>query len=205
MITTQKTTQLKYLLTYENNKLKRQFIFDLPVSQDICGRLCQGCYALKAQVRFPTTVMPSRIAKYEASLKPDFTQQIINELTNTKKRYNYVRVHSAGEFYSQEYLNKWVDIATAMPNITFYAFTKRLKDFDFNVLKSLPNFVVINSQQFGDLNYGPVKEILELEKAAKTFACPSTLPFDTNTICGITCNYCMTKTAQTNGVLFVKH
>jgi hypothetical protein len=37
-----------------------------------------------------------------------------------------VRIHDSGDFYSQEYLNKWADVARALPHLTFYAYTKSL-------------------------------------------------------------------------------
>jgi hypothetical protein len=171
--------------------------------------MCPGCYAAKAQVRFPTTVVPSRLTKFEASKQDDFVTRIVQELKQTKKVYNYVRVHSSGEFYSQEYINKWVTIAKQLPNVTFYAFTKRIKEFDFSVISALPNFVILNSQQFGALNYGSLDDMLKKSEETGAFICPSTIPgnkdSDDRAVCGITCSYCCTKEAQTKGILFVQH
>jgi hypothetical protein len=202
-------TKEKFLLTYQNAKLFKQFIFDLPASMEVCGRVCPGCYAAKSGVRFPGTVVPSRLTKFEASKQDDFVTRIVQELKQTKKEYNYVRVHSSGEFYSQEYINKWVTIAKQLPNVTFYAFTKRIKEFDFSVISALPNFVILNSQQFGTLNYGSLDEMLKKSEETGAFICPSTIPgnkdSDDRAVCGINCAYCMSKEAQTKGILFVQH
>lgn len=186
------------LLKYENSKLKNQFIFNLPVSKSICGRVCKGCYALKPQLRFPTTVLPSREAKYEASTKDSFTTEIVQELTKTRRKARIVRIHESGEFYSQDYIQKWEQIAKALPQFTFYAFTKRLKDFDFSAIKKLDNVVIIDSLQFGVLNYAKIETIAPLAKKTGARICPATG-------CGTTCNYCMTKEAQNKGVLFERH
>lgn len=180
------------LLTYQNSKLHNQLIFDLPVDPAICGRQCPGCYALKAQRRFPA-VLTSRLSKYTASQQPDFSSLVIAEITKCKRPLIAVRIHSSGEFYSQSYIDSWLTIATTLPNVKFYAFTKRLKDFDFSQLMSLPNVVIIDSLMHGRINYGKASTLLPT-----VFTCP-------NTSCGIQCTYCMTKVAQSNGVQFVQH
>ncbi len=186
------------LLKYENSKLKEQFIFNLPVSKAICGRVCPGCYALKPQIRFPKTVLPARERNYQASLHPDFITTVVSELNKTKRSFSSVRIHESGEFYSQAYIDKWQTIATTLPNVNFYAFTKRIKDFDFTQLMSLPNVVIIDSLMNGGLNYGPISQ---LSSTVKT--CPAT--DGTTDICDSACGYCWSKPAQSNGVQFVKH
>lgn len=181
------------LLKYENAKLKHQLIFNLPVSKAICGRQCPGCYALKAQVRFPKTVLPYRERMHAASLQDDFTTQIIAEITKCKRPLSAVRIHEAGEFYSQAYIDKWVTIAKACPTVKIYTFTKRIKEFNFKALMALPNTSIVDSLMHGGLNYGP---IAKLNPAVKI--CPSTS-------CGIQCTYCMSKAAQANGIQFVAH
>ena len=178
-----------------NTKLNNTMMFNLPATLEVCGRLCAGCYAAREQVRFPS-ILVARDNRYLASQQSDFADKIIAELTKLKKKPLYFRIHASGEFYSQTYINHWQKIASSFPSITFYAYTKRLQDFDFTQLSSLPNFVLINSLHFGKLNYGP-------ESAAPTnaFICPSSSSIK----CGIHCSYCMTKTAQTNGVYFRKH
>ena len=185
------------LLTYQNSKLKHQLIFNLPVSHAICGRQCAGCYALKAQRRFPS-VLASCERKYQASLLPTFASTIISEIANFKRPLTAVRLHSSGEFYSQAYIDQWVTIASALPHIKFYAFTKRLSDFDFTALSSLPNFILINSLQHGGLNYAPLTDL-----RSDLFTCPATLGRPVT--CGITCRYCMSKQAQHHAPQFVKH
>lgn len=38
-----------------------------------------------------------------------------------------VRVHSSGDFFSQKYFDAWMKVAKAMPNKTFYTYTKSFK------------------------------------------------------------------------------
>lgn len=183
------------LIQPPNSKLNNTYMFNLVASKEICNRICDGCYAIKEQVRWPN-VQVARESRYAASKQSDFAQRIISELNNLRKKPAYFRVHSSGEFYSQQYINDWVTISSAFPTIIFYTYTKRLKDFDFSVLSSLPNFVLIDSLHFNKLNYG--KPGTEPQNA---FICPHS-----ETVrCGIECTYCMSKTAQTSGVYFHQH
>lgn len=185
------------LLKYENNKLKQQFIFTLPAGMSTCNRICPGCYAMKSQVRFPAA-LAYRNCMLIASQQPDFADHIIAELSSTRRSARTVRLHESGEFYSQAYIDKWLTIATALPQFTFYAFTKRLADFNFSKLAALPNFVLINSLQHGGLNYAPLANL-----RSDVFTCPATTGHTVT--CGITCKYCQTKKAQYNSVQFVVH
>ena len=185
------------LLKYENAKLKHQLIFSMPAGKALCGRECKGCYAIKFQKLYPN-VLPYRQRRYEASLQSDFTSRIIAEILTCKRPITAIRVHESSEFYSQAYIDKWLTIATALPQFTFYAFTKRLADFDFSKLAALPNFVLINSLQHGGLNYAPLANL-----RSNVFTCPATTGHTVT--CGITCKYCQTKKAQYNSVQFVIH
>ena len=190
------------LLKYENGKLKQQLIFSIPANMEICNRACPGCYAMKFQRLYPS-VLPYRERRYQASMQDDFVAAIISEIQACKKPLTAVRIHESGEWYSQEYIDKWEAIATALPHVTFYAFSKRLADFDFSTISKLNNVIIINSMKHGLLNYG---KLPFLNTHPTTNICPATQKATKDiTICGVTCTLCMTKSAQSDGVLFVQH
>ena len=182
------------LLQWGNSKLPDMLMWNIPASKEICGRICPGCYSHKFYRIYPN-VLPAQTTRYLESLKKDFAVNLIKEIKRVRKPVKYFRVHaSAGEFYSNEYIQKWTTIASAFPQITFYAYTKRLKDFDFSTLSSLSNFVLIDSLHFGTLNYGSTPP-------SNAFICPSH-----TAKCGIDCTWCMTKgQADVQGVWFNKH
>lgn len=184
------------LIQKGNAKLKSMYMWNMLTSKEICGRECPNCYSLREQIRFPS-VVKARTARYEASKKPNFAIKIIEELNKLRNKPKYFRIHASSEFYSQSYIDSWQTIIEAFPSITFYAYTKRLNDFDFTSISSLSNFVLINSLHFGKLNYGT------LEEAPKnSFICPSYQ----GATCGDSCTYCQTKgLADVRGVWFVKH
>lgn len=183
------------LIQKGNSKLHNMYMFNLPATHAICNRMCPGCYAAREQTRFPA-ILTARESRYTASIAPTFASTIVSEINSLRTKPLYFRIHASGEFYSQAYIDSWYTIASSFPSITFYAYTKRLAHFDFSSLSSLPNFILINSLHFRGLNYGPASSA-----PADAFICPS----HSGATCGDSCTYCMTKTAQTNSVWFIKH
>lgn len=194
------------LLKYENMKLKNQLIFTLPATKEVCSMICKGCYAAKAQVRFPKA-LAYRERMLERSKDKSFVANMYCEIVKVtkKKSIEAIRIHESGEFYSQDYIDKWEIIASYLPKQKFYAFTKRKKDFDFSKLEALPNFVVIDSLKFGGLNYGSYEEMLKLKTQHGAMICPATFKGASKDTCGVSCNWCWTKKAQQFGTVFVKH
>lgn len=185
-----------------NTKLVGQYMFNLPATYEVCGRLCKGCYATREQKRFKS-VLQARNKRLDASMSKDFVSTINKEIANIKKPFKYFRIHASGEFYSQDYIDSWTEIAKANKNITFYAFTKRMADFNFRELMSQPNAVIINSLAHNRINYGTMSD---LKNHPCKNLCPATVKATKkDTVCGVTCNFCMTKKAQIEGITFVKH
>lgn len=187
----------KKLTQRGNTKLKTMRMFNIPATKDICSMECNGCYAIKEQRRFPA-VQSARGLRYEMSKASNFADIVISELKALRKPPKYFRIHASGEFYSQSYVDKWFKIANALPNITFYAYTKRLKHFDFSEFANLSNVRLIDSLKFKKINYGPISAAPN-----GAFICPD---HDNNTQCGVTCTYCMqVDGAAKHGVFFLKH
>ena len=184
-----------------NRKLKAGNIavFNIPARKDICGRECPSCYAKKAQ-RLYKAVLPCRERNYQASLLPGFSAAMVKEIQALKKAPKAIRIHEAGDFYSQAYIDSWAKVAAAAPGMIFYAYTKRIKDFDFSALQALPNFIVIDSCKYHEVNFGD-PAFVQVLKAHGAFVCPA----DKVVSCGAGCDYCLTKNAQATSVVFHKH
>ena len=94
------------------------------------------CYADKGFYRF-SNVQKGLSNKYQATKNKSFADDVIKELNSKRTtKQIYVRIHDAGDFYSPAYLDKWIDIAKALPHIRFYAYTK---SHDFFRSITLPN------------------------------------------------------------------
>ena len=129
------------LLT-QNAKLKKTSIenkmrvmnFSLPAYKTITGKtVCpfakdciKYCYAQKGNYRYPS-VIKGLNNRYELSKTDDFVPQM--NATIILQRPTHVRIHDSGDFYSTEYLNKWVTIAKDNKEVIFYAYTKSIKFF----------------------------------------------------------------------------
>ena len=132
-----------------NNDNVRFMIWNLP-AQKTCPFATEHCkkycYAKKAERIYPN-VLPSRERNFEKKKKRDFVFNMITTIETllNRKAYKdekvYFRIHESGDFYSQVYFDKWLDIADYFQdneNIIFLAYTKSI-----NFIHDLPsNFIV---------------------------------------------------------------
>jgi len=88
---------------------------------------CKGvCYAKQGRYNMPN-VRDARVRNLTESLGDTFVLDATDDLRYYKRRgYNVIRLHDSGDFYSQEYLDKWAAIAHNHPDLIFYAYTKNL-------------------------------------------------------------------------------
>ena len=128
-----------------NMKLKSKtgehafLIFNLPAIKTCpeatqnCKRLC---YARKAERIYPNALQ-ARENNYIASLKSDFVANMNTiicgymELSKNKNIPVYFRIHEAGDFYSPEYFNKWVNIMVMCKHFKNLHFNFYTKSIDF--------------------------------------------------------------------------
>ena len=189
------------MLTHGNLKLSK-CIAGFGISAGVtgsCPQSCERCYALKLENLRPHVKL-ARARNFALAQSPWFAQLMCKEIALSKVPIKYVRVHEGGEFFNKEYVNSWHYIAVANPKITFYAYTC-LPDEKYNVgmLKSLKNFVLINSiMQDGKKNYG---KLADLEKRGYI----GNLCRAKNGECGKSCRFCMTKIAQNFPPVFEMH
>jgi len=117
-------------VSHGNRKLVGQYmIWNLPHKITCPGRtaLCEKvCYAKKAEVAYKD-VYPSRMRNLEASRKDGFIEAIDKHIKRNASKRPFFRIHESGDFYNQEYLNKWIQIANLNPDVHFLAFTKSFK------------------------------------------------------------------------------
>lgn len=91
---------------------------------------CRGvCYAKQGMYR-TKQVVDARKHNLDMSLRSDFVDNAIADIKRMRK-VNVIRIHDSGDYYSQEYLDKWITIANAFPHIIFYSYTKSL-NLDFS-------------------------------------------------------------------------
>ena len=113
-----------------------------------------------------------------------------------KAKFKVVRIHESGDFYSIEYVEKWDNIAKQLPQVKFYAYTKR------NFVQFTANNVnIVNSLlPDGNINYGDLEYVKVMAKMHNVPVCPVTLKAK-NAKCGLTCTLCQ----HVKSMLFVIH
>ena len=91
-----------------------------------------------------STVKQTLYRRYRASKGTTFIQRMIGEIN--KKGWKYFRIHAAGDFYSKEYVNRWITIVKGCPNTIFRTTTRR-RDLraSLSKLNALPNGIVRES------------------------------------------------------------
>ncbi len=128
------TQNAKMKKTSKENKAKI-FNFSIPAYKTKSGRVTcpfadscvKYCYAQKGNyTRFPK-IQDLMEQKYKISKTDNFISLMNEEIQ--KKKATHIRIHDSGDFYSPQYLNKWVQIAKANTDVIFYAYTKSIKFF----------------------------------------------------------------------------
>ena len=143
-------------------------------------------------------------SNFEASQHPEFVPAMIQAITDIGD--DKFRIHAAGDFYSVAYIQAWQAIAEALPNISFFAYTRSWNVPTLlpalEVLRALPNVQLFASlddsmpdapegwriaYMEGDTRH---KGMVCLEQVGKKPDCAS-------------CGYCFIK--QAGHVEFIKH
>ena len=135
------------LLTNTNAKIKktaklngvRLYEFNLPalITCPFADSCKVFCYADKGSYKYKV-VVEKYAFNLELTKQPEAFQEAI-QAELIKKRVEYVRIHSSGDFYSLKYLKIWVNIALNNPEVIFYGYTKSVPLF--NSLDLPSNFI----------------------------------------------------------------
>jgi hypothetical protein len=109
---------------------------------------CAGfCYAKNGTYQFPE-VKKNHALKLDLVLnhREAWFHLIMSELVKKKYRRKFIRIHDAGDFFSEDYAIDWLRIARANPQCRFYTYTKEVELFKYKLAKKTPaNFIVIFS------------------------------------------------------------
>lgn len=100
------------------------------------------CYAAAAE-RFPLA-RKSRWDNYK-----DILNGIKIEIPT---KATHIRIHASGDFFSQEYFDKWLNVIKENPNVTFWAFTKSIRYWIERLNKIPSNFILQASRGSFDDN-----------------------------------------------------
>lgn len=201
---------IKELLVNGNSKIgKNVYHFStLPTCENggTCFCTCEGCYGTKGNYNFVSTrkalTLRTNIVRSDLNW---FIAEIIREILSHKIKY--VRIHATGDFFSKEYTNAWIIIASVCKDTKFWTYTKSYGhgfDDTLNTLNSLPNVNIVQSLVPGcGFNFGHCEYVLDtyyklISQGENPYICP----------CGtddtVHCNECH-KCSERKYVLFLEH
>lgn len=93
-------------------------------SAGVCG---SACYARFGRYRFRNVVAAhTRNLRLVVEHGDEWERRMIAELEMRRYLDAWVRIHDAGDFFSEEYALRWCRIAAAHPATPFYAYTKEV-------------------------------------------------------------------------------
>lgn len=198
-------TQKRNLLKRGNHKLSTKIgIWTLPRSTCIGAGSCKlWCYGKKFEKC--KNVIESRAWKLDQISKADFVERMIVEIL--KRKFKYIRVHECGDFPDQQYVKKWIDIASKLPKVIFFTYTKSYGELDFsNMPKNFIVFQSLGSRWDSKIDWSKnTARVIEKGKGAASgeYLCPYGSPQFKK--CGETCLFCMSGLSQTKHVAFHRH
>lgn len=65
--------------------------------------------------------------------------QMLEEVSKPKMRDKHIRIHDAGDFFSEDYLQMWLRLARLVPEVTFYCYTKEVSMFKRVLAEGCPD------------------------------------------------------------------
>ncbi|MCK5633414.1 hypothetical protein KAH94_06670, partial [bacterium] len=171
------------------------------------GDCAKYCYAKKAY-RLYTNTTKAYDKNLLASKKDYFIDLMVDEIKALKQKV--FRLHVSGDFYNQEYFNKWVAIINHHPETKFYTYTKTF----WLDLKHKPKNLTLIYSYGGRMDKGEafainkgfdgVASIQESESIAPEAKTSKGFKVCREK-CGTNCNYCFNKGSKFKKVAFLKH
>lgn len=112
---------MKSILTHYNRKYGKD-IYNFPLPISTCEFKTENCKKFCYVKRIWYNVLPRYVENLKQTFKARFTRLVINQIRDFE--IQYIRIHTIGDFYSEEYYNKWVEIAKKCPGTRILVFTR---------------------------------------------------------------------------------
>jgi hypothetical protein len=114
------------MLSLGNGKLGEQVAhFDLPAGEGYCpgatASCLSSCYALRGRFHFQNVVDKLRWC-FEEAQRPGFERKVIREIR--RRGLLLVRLHCSGDFFSQQYAERWLRVMRTLRRVRFWFYTR---------------------------------------------------------------------------------
>ena len=173
-------TDLTYISA--GNKKTECFSFDLPARRSCPGKTkgcSRDCYAASMMLVYPAVAVKYKRNRRFAN-SPKFVDYMIEHIPKDCQ----FRIHVSGDFFSVEYIQKWIQIVASRQDVTFYAYTRswRIPDLLAQIILLHDRFANININLSVDDETGaPPSYMMEQMRwcyLTKTDNVPSWIRFD---------------------------
>ena len=127
------------------------------------------CYATKGNHVFPS-VKKSREKSHEQSKRADFADAMVYTIHTEKQSKRYadaemrIRIHESGDFFSVQYLKKWVKVWAQFHTGDGVAFT--------NYTKSFPFFLMLTEEELEIIRRAMAEGVLAINLSADDTTTP---------------------------------
>lgn len=92
------------------------------------GVCAQACYARNGTYNFPGVVeRHQQNLAYVLDDPAGWQRQMAAELAHPRHRGGWIRIHDAGDFFSDHYLAMWLRVIAFRPQVNFYCYTKEIR------------------------------------------------------------------------------
>lgn len=134
-------------LTYisEGNDKTACWSFDLPAKETCPGatEFCASkCYAFKLAQAYPAVGR-----KYSRNKTFTFDPEFVPHMIRNIPHRCEFRIHVSGDFFSAEYIQKWIRIAASRKDVTFYCYTRSWRNAEL-----LPHILALNALENVNVN-----------------------------------------------------
>lgn len=94
------------------------------------GVCALACYARSGTYNFPNVAARHQLnLAYVLDDLPGWQRQMAAELAHPRHAGGWIRIHDAGDFFSDHYLAAWLRLMAFRPAVSFYCYTKELTRF----------------------------------------------------------------------------
>lgn len=112
----------------KGNSKTECYSFDLPAIETCPGSTAEcrkDCYAANLM-----RIYKNVDAKYRRNLEITYHPEFVRYMVETIPADCQFRIHVSGDFFHADYVRKWIEIARARPDVTFYAYTRSWRQKD---------------------------------------------------------------------------
>ena len=124
----------------------------------LCDKFCYG----KKYVFCYTNIKKRFKQNFKMTFLHKFAFLAISQIH--RLNIKHIRIHTVGDFYSQSYFDKWVEIANQCPEVMILAYTR---NWEIDTSKAPSNFIIYYSVDFSTTRFNPT-----ISHLAITFKAP---------------------------------